>query len=102
AVSAISIKSDAFIVAPGGIGTVLELTMVWQLLQVKHVHDTPLILVGKMGAKLLTWAKDNLLSTDPPLASPEDMAIPRCVDTADEAIKLVREHHTQWLQGRDR
>ena len=24
--------------------------MVWQLLQVKHLHDTPLILVGKMWA----------------------------------------------------
>ena len=75
--------------------------MVWQLLQVKHVHDTPLILVGKMWAELVTWAKNNLLSTDPPLASPEDMSIPRCVNSADEAIKLVREHHTQWLQRRD-
>src|SRR5262249_47918671 len=42
------LTSDAFVVAPGGIGTVLELMMVWQLLQVRHVHDTPLILVGKM------------------------------------------------------
>src|SRR5262245_5048280 len=36
--------SDAFIVAPGGIGTVLEMLMVWQLLQVRHLHDTPLLL----------------------------------------------------------
>src|SRR5204862_3759230 len=28
------LASDAFVVAPGGIGTVLELTMIWQLLQV--------------------------------------------------------------------
>src|SRR5262249_33259247 len=35
------LTSDAFVVAPGGIGTVLELMMVWQLLQVKHLHDTP-------------------------------------------------------------
>src|SRR6185503_8643251 len=38
------LMSDAYVVVPGGIGTVLELTMVWQLLQVKHVHDAPLIL----------------------------------------------------------
>src|SRR5499427_10202493 len=44
------LTSDAFVVAPGGIGTVLELMMVWQLLQVRHVHDTPLIVVGKMWA----------------------------------------------------
>src|SRR5262249_55115739 len=42
------LASDAFVVSPGGIGTVLELMMVWQLLQVKHVQETPLILVGKM------------------------------------------------------
>src|SRR5215468_821981 len=38
------IASDAFVIAPGGIGTVLEAMMVWQLLQVGHVHDTPLVL----------------------------------------------------------
>src|SRR5262249_1008875 len=47
------LTSDAFVVAPGGIGTVLELMMVWQLLQVRHVHGTPLILVGKMWAALV-------------------------------------------------
>src|SRR5262245_39693698 len=38
------LTSDAYVVTPGGIGTVLELTLIWQLLQVKHVRDTPLIL----------------------------------------------------------
>jgi uncharacterized protein (TIGR00730 family) len=88
------LTSDAFVVAPGGIGTVLELMMVWQLLQVRHVHDTPLILVGKMWADLVEWARTHLLTTRPPLANPEDMTIPRCVNTADEAIALIREHHT--------
>src|SRR5262249_43121309 len=32
------LASNAFIVAPGGIGTVLELMMVWQLLQVRHIQ----------------------------------------------------------------
>ena len=91
------LTSDAFVVAPGGIGTVLELMMIWQLLQVKHVHDTPLILVGKMWAKLVEWARAHLLTSQPPLASPEDMRIPRCVDTADDAIALIRAHHAQWL-----
>jgi uncharacterized protein (TIGR00730 family) len=96
------LTSDVFIVAPGGIGTVLELAMVWQLLQVRHVRDTPLILVGKMWAEFVEWAKKNLLNTDPPLANPEDMNIPRCVNAADEAIALVREHYLQWRDRRDR
>jgi uncharacterized protein (TIGR00730 family) len=93
------LTSDAFVVTPGGIGTVLELMMIWQLLQVKHVHDTPLILVGKMWAGLVDWASTHLLKADPPLANPKDMRIPRCVDTSDEAIALLREHHAKWLRA---
>jgi uncharacterized protein (TIGR00730 family) len=90
------LASDAFVVVPGGIGTVLELTMIWQLLQVKHMHDAPLILVGKMWAEFVDWAKKSLLKPELALASPVDLTIPRCVDTGDEAIALVREHHARW------
>jgi uncharacterized protein (TIGR00730 family) len=95
------LTSDAFVVVPGGIGTVLELMLVWQLLQVRHVHDTPLILVGKMWADLVEWARSHLLTTQPPLANSEDMAIPRCVSTADEAIALLRDYHARW-QAREK
>jgi uncharacterized protein (TIGR00730 family) len=90
------LTSDAFVVAPGGIGTVLELMMVWQLLQVKHVEGAPLILVGKMWRGLVDWARKHLAESMPALASVEDMSIPVCVDTADEAIGLLREHHSRW------
>src|SRR6201987_5702781 len=84
------LTSDAYVITPGGIGTVLELMLIWQLLQVKHLHETPLILVGKMWAELVDWAKKNLLKPELPLASVEDMSIPVCVNTADEAIALIR------------
>jgi uncharacterized protein (TIGR00730 family) len=93
------LASDAFIVAPGGIGTVLETMMIWQLLQVRHLQDTPLILVGKMWPGLIEWARSALLSFDPPLANPEDMTIPRCAANADEAIAIIREHHGKWLNA---
>src|SRR6516165_11509463 len=92
------LTSDAFVVTPGGIGTVLELMMIWQLLQVKHVQDAPLILVGKMWPGLVEWAKTSLLTTQPPLASPEDLNIPQCVNTADEAVALMRQRHAKWLK----
>jgi uncharacterized protein (TIGR00730 family) len=92
------LTSDAFVVAPGGIGTVLETMMIWQLLQVRHVRDTPLILVGKMWADLVDWARNHLVTSQPPLANPEDMAIPVCVTTADEAIALIRQYHAKWSQ----
>lgn len=93
--------SDAFVVAPGGIGTVLESMMIWQLLQVRHLHDTPLIFVGHMWADLVEWAHRYMLRTGFELANPEDMAIPHCVDTADEAIALIREHHAKWQQKQE-
>lgn len=91
------LTSDAFIVAPGGIGTVLETMMIWQLLQVRHLESTPLILVGKMWPGLIEWARSSMLSADTPLANAEDITIPRCVPNADEAIALIREHHQVWL-----
>jgi len=93
------IASDAFIVVPGGIGTVLETLMVWQLLQVRHVDNVPLILVGKMWRGLVDWAGKSMLDPEMPLASPEDIALPVCVDTADEAIALVRELREKWKAG---
>jgi hypothetical protein len=92
------LASDAFIVAPGGIGTVLEMTMIWQLLQVHHLENTPLILVGKMWPGLIEWARSAMLSIDPPLANVEDMAIPRCAANADEATALIRGAHAIWLE----
>ena len=92
------LASDAFIVAPGGIGTILETMMIWQLLQVQHLRKTPLILVGKMWPGLVEWARSELLSFDPPLAAPKDIEIPRCVPSADEAITLIRDHHAERLR----
>jgi uncharacterized protein (TIGR00730 family) len=90
------LASDAFVVAPGGVGTLLELTMIWQLLQVRHLHSTPLILVGEMWDGLVDWARIHLLNPELPLADPKDLTIPHCVATADEAIALLRAHHTKW------
>jgi uncharacterized protein (TIGR00730 family) len=90
------LASDAFVVAPGGIGTVLETTMIWQLLQVKHLDQTPLILVGKMWPGFVEWARTAMLEFETPLASKEDFVIPQCVPTGDDAIALIRANHSSW------
>lgn len=96
------LTSDAFVVAPGGIGTVLETMMIWQLLQVRHLHHVPLLLVGKMWPGLVEWVRESMLTTDPPLISPNDADIPRCLANADEAIAVVRELQQQWSQSQGR
>jgi uncharacterized protein (TIGR00730 family) len=92
------LASDAFIVVPGGIGTVLEMLMVWQLLQVKHVESAPLICVGTMWEELVVWANRHMIDGRVALASPEDMTIPVCLRSADEAIAVMRQHHRAWAQ----
>ena len=92
------IASDAFVVVPGGIGTVLEMLMIWQLLQVRHVDNVPLILVGKMWRGLVDWAAHSMLDPQTPLASPEDIEIPQCLDSADEAIAVIGRLHQAWLE----
>jgi uncharacterized protein (TIGR00730 family) len=90
------LASDAFVVAPGGIGTLLEASMIWQLLQVRHLDGTPLIFVGNMWKGLVEWAEANMEGFDPPLVSPEDLQIPTCAATADEAIEILKKHHAEW------
>lgn len=91
------LASDAFIIVPGGIGTTLEATMVWQLIQVGHIKkETPLIFVGKMWQEFLEWSRSNFLKWQ--LANPEDLDIPHCVNTAEEAIAIVQKYQTKWLE----
>lgn len=52
--------SDAVIVATGGIGTLLELFYTWQLVQVNHLCETPIVLFGEMWGGLLTWLRDEV------------------------------------------
>ena len=86
------LASDAFIVAPGGIGTVLETMMIWQLLQVRHLKQTPLILVGKLWPGLVEWVRSSMLSFETPLINAEDVDIPICVNSAEDAIDIIRRH----------
>lgn len=93
--------SDAFVLCPGGIGTVLELLMVWQLLQVRQLHGTPVLLAGHFWDGLLAWAKEAMLRPDVPLVSPEDLAIPRVLADGDSIIRAIRDHHAEWKRHQD-
>lgn len=97
------LQSDAFIVAPGGIGTVLELMLIWQLLQVRHLEEgTPFILIGQMWPGLIEWTKNSMLTTQPPLANSKDIQLPVCAADANAAIAIIREHHARWQKDKQR
>ena len=88
--------SSAFVVMRGGIGTTLEALMVWQLCQVGHLKRRPLIMVGSMWPDLVEWGREHWLSGDGNLADADDLEIPLCVDTVDEAVTLIRDNLEEW------
>ncbi|MDH3734367.1 MAG: LOG family protein [Gemmatimonadota bacterium] len=81
--------SSAFIVVRGGIGTMLETALIWQLCQVQHVNDIPLIFIGDMWKELVEWGKHHMLGSTPELAGAADLDIPHCVPGVAEACALV-------------
>ena len=91
------IISDAFVVVPGGIGTLLELSLAWQLLQVRKLYNTPLILVGTMWKELVDWGQRSMLQAGSELASEVDFSIPHCVSTIEETVALIRQNRDLWL-----
>jgi predicted Rossmann-fold nucleotide-binding protein len=92
-----AVASDAFIVGPRGIGTRLEMVVIWQLRQARHLQEMPLILVRPTWPALIEWARHAMLAFDPPLADAGELAIPRCVASADEAPAIIQAHHAVWL-----
>ena len=88
--------SSAFIVMPGGIGTALELFMVWQLLQVKHMKQHPLILVGTMWPGLIDWMRATMVERG--LVSPPDFDQVKLVGSSEEAIPIIRASYDRWSQ----
>lgn len=86
--------SSAFIVFPGGIGTALELFMVWQLLQVKHMKEHPLILVGTMWNGLIGWIRETMVERG--LCSATDLDVVSVVSSSDEAIPILRASYERF------
>lgn len=78
--------SSAFVAMPGGIGTLLEIVTIWQLLQVKKLTQRPLILVGDDYGGLMTWMEGTMV---PKFANAPDLQLPRIVSTVDEAVPII-------------
>jgi uncharacterized protein (TIGR00730 family) len=88
--------SHAYIVVDGGIGTTLEATMVWQLLQVRMLRDRPLIFVGPMWRGLRSWVEGEIIGRG--LASPGDLDVAVWVDDIEQALEVVRDARDDFLR----
>ncbi len=83
--------SDAVIVAPGGIGTLLELFYSWQLVQVGHICKTPIILFGEIWRPLVHWLNEELLRRA--FSGAEDLQGLFVLDAASDVVGLIRRIH---------
>lgn len=89
-------NSDAFIVMPGGFGTLDELSEVLTLIQTKKSRQVPIVLIGKEFWKdLLTWFTNVMLPMK--LISPEDMDLMFITDDNQEAL----EHVLKFYEAKD-
>ena len=81
-------ECDAFIITPGGIGTLLEMSLIYQLIQVNHVQGKHVICVGRMWRKLKEWIEEEML--DAGFLKNEEMKLVHYVDRFSEATTLLK------------
>ncbi len=81
--------AQAFVVMPGGFGTLDELFEAITLIQTKKIAKFPIILVGTEFWKgLIDWIQQVLLDKYANI-SPEDMHLIKLVDNADEVVEIL-------------
>lgn len=81
-------ECDAFIITPGGIGTLLEMALIYQLVQVNHVPDKTIICVGRMWRSLRDWIEEEMVENH--FLNNKEMKLVHYVDRFSEATALLK------------
>ena len=80
--------ADAFVIYPGGYGTLDELFEALTLIQTKKIRDFPVVLIGSAyWAGLLDWLKGTVV--DEAAINPEDVDLLRITDDEEEACTII-------------
>lgn len=84
--------SKAFVVLPGGFGTLDELFEALTLVQTRRIITFPIIMVGKeYWSGLLEWVKKSMLGGD--CISESDLKLFHVVDTPEEVVAILRKFY---------
>ena len=78
-------RSVGFIALRGGMGTVTELSLVWNKLQTRVIEDRPLVLLGDCWPPVVEAWRKNLVVSD------QDMAAIDLAATPEEAVRIIFE-----------
>lgn len=87
--------AQAFVVLPGGFGTLDELFEVLTLIQTKKISAVPVILVGsEYWSGMKQWIHDVMLRQAGNI-SPKDMNLIPITDDVDEVIRIINEFYAE-------
>ena len=84
--------SQAFVVLPGGFGTMDELFEALTLVATGKVTKFPIVLVGRdYWSGLLSWLQGTMLARAN--IGPDEFSLIRVADDADEVVRIIRQAH---------
>ena len=89
--------SNVIVVAPGGVGTMLEFFYSWQLVQVKHICHMPIILLGKQWPGLIRWLEKYPLKQK--YFNKKDLNLLFLAKNCGEAIKMIDKAYEEYKKG---
>jgi hypothetical protein len=91
--------ATAYIIMPGGFGTLDELFEAVTLIQTHRIKPLPVILYDSVyWGGLVEWIKCQLLENC--MVSPQDMAIMKMADSPEEIVELVKAFHQPAKEAR--
>jgi uncharacterized protein (TIGR00730 family) len=94
-----AVLSNAFVVAPGGVGTLLEFFYIWQLIQVKHICNIPIILIGVMWKDFIRWVEKYPLNQN--FIEEKDLLRIFIAKDSFDAFRIIKRFHEGYLKGED-
>jgi len=86
--------ANVVVVAPGGIGTLLEFLYTWQLMQVKMISHIPIILLGEIWQEFFKWVKKELLENH--FIDQGDVELLVLVKGNEEALNIIKKTHEKF------
>ena len=93
--------AEAFVIFPGGFGTLDELSEALTLIQTGKVRDFPVVLYDtRYWRGFLDWVRDTLLAEGK--VSPEDLDLMELADTPEDVVRIIMAHSGSVLEGAKR
>lgn len=89
--------SNIVIVAPGGVGTLLEFFYTWQLVQVGHTCPIPIVFMGGMWKGLIRWIENEPLKQG--FLSKEDLDVIFHVEDEKGAMRIIRQAYAEFKRS---